>query len=68
LLDEGDLSVVALSRDLPTLAALADRLAVLADGHFVEVGPTDDVLGDPTHPHTRELVAYYDDLDGSLDR
>ena len=68
LLDERGLTVVALSRELPTLAALADRLAVLADGHFVEVGSTDDVLGDPTHPHTRELVAYYDDLGESIGR
>jgi len=52
-------AVVALGGELPALAALADRLAVLHDGHVVEVGPTERVLDEPTHPHTRTLVAFY---------
>ncbi|WP_123538688.1 ATP-binding cassette domain-containing protein [Halosimplex salinum] len=55
----GEPTVVALGSELPALATLADRLAVLHDGHVVEVGPVDRVLDDPTHPHTRTLVEFY---------
>jgi ABC-type glutathione transport system ATPase component len=53
-------TLVALGTELPALAALADRLAVLSDGHVVEVGPTERVLDDPSHPHTRRLVEFYE--------
>ena len=41
----------------PALAwALADRVAVLVNGHCVELGPTASVLLAPAHPATRDLV------------
>ncbi|ELZ26932.1 oligopeptide/dipeptide ABC transporter, ATPase subunit [Halosimplex carlsbadense 2-9-1] len=52
-------TVVALGAELPALAALADRLAVLHDGHVVEAGPTERLLDEPSHPHTRRLVEFY---------
>jgi|GEM_PF-609159 len=52
-------TVVALGAELPALATLADRLAVLHDGHVVEIGPTERVLDEPSHPHTRTLVEFY---------
>ncbi|QPV61979.1 ATP-binding cassette domain-containing protein [Halosimplex litoreum] len=52
-------TIVALGTELPALAALADRLAVLHDGHVVEVGPTERLLDEPSHPHTRRLVEFY---------
>lgn len=57
--DGAETTVVALGSDLPALSTLADRLAVLHDGHVVEAGPTERVLDDPSHPHTRTLVAFY---------
>ncbi|WP_436906811.1 ATP-binding cassette domain-containing protein [Halosimplex marinum] len=54
------LTLVTLGAELPAPAALADRLAVLSDGHVVEAGPTERVLDDPDHPHTRRLVEFYD--------
>jgi len=56
---DGTPTVVALGAELPALATLADRLAVLHEGHVVEAGPTDRVLDEPTHPHTRRLVEFY---------
>ncbi|WP_436923512.1 ATP-binding cassette domain-containing protein [Halosimplex amylolyticum] len=56
---DGETTVVALGSDLPTLAAMADRLAVVHDGHVVESGPTDRLLDEPHHPHTRTLVEFY---------
>ncbi len=55
----GGTTVAALGGDLPALAAVADRLAVLHDGHVVEIGPTGRILDDPSHPHTRTLVEFY---------
>lgn len=52
-------TVLALGSELPALSAVADRLAVLHDGHVVEIGATERVLDDPSHPYTRRLVEYY---------
>jgi len=52
-------TIVALGTELPSLAALADRVAVLHDGHVVESGPTERLLEEPNHPHTRRLVEFY---------
>ncbi|QLH84497.1 ATP-binding cassette domain-containing protein [Halosimplex pelagicum] len=55
----GGPTLVALGTELPALATLSDRLAVLHDGHVVEAGPTERVLDEPSHPHTRRLVEFY---------
>lgn len=52
-------ALLALGEELAPIAALAERLAVVREGRVVEVGPTDDVLEDPTHPFTRSLVEYW---------
>jgi putative phosphonate transport system ATP-binding protein len=36
---------------------LAQRLLVMQQGHVVESGLTDQVLGDPHHPYTQLLVS-----------
>lgn len=56
---DGGTTVVVLGSDLPALASMADRLAMLHDGHVVESGPTDRLLDEPEHPHTRTLVDFY---------
>jgi peptide/nickel transport system ATP-binding protein len=43
---------IALAREV------ADRIAVLQDGRIVEQGAVDDVLSDPQHAYTRELLAH----------
>ncbi|MGH8905384.1 MAG: ABC transporter ATP-binding protein [Egibacteraceae bacterium] len=51
------LSLLFISHDLKVVASVADRVVVLADGAVAEQGPIAEVLGRPTHPHTRRLVA-----------
>jgi peptide/nickel transport system ATP-binding protein len=51
-----NLTVVFITHDLPLVANLADRLAVLYAFEFVEVGPAYDVLTDAKHPYTRALL------------
>lgn len=36
---------------------VADRIAVLRDGEIVEIGDVDDVLDNPQHTYTQELLA-----------
>jgi peptide/nickel transport system ATP-binding protein len=51
-----DISIVFITHDLPLVAELADRLAVMYAFEFVEAGPTESILTDPAHPYTRSLL------------
>jgi peptide/nickel transport system ATP-binding protein len=54
-----DLGFAALfiSHDLAVVDLLADRIAVLYRGKLVEEGTGAEVLGSPTHPYTKRLLA-----------
>jgi oligopeptide/dipeptide ABC transporter ATP-binding protein len=51
------IAVVMITHDLSTVAAYADRIAVMYMGRIVEHGPTRDVLTDPQHPYARALLS-----------
>ncbi|WP_410808950.1 ABC transporter ATP-binding protein [Micromonospora sp. 067-2] len=51
------MGLVLITHDLGTVAAHADRVAVMYAGRVVETGPTGQVLGDPRMPYTRALLA-----------
>ncbi|CAO5257483.1 dipeptide ABC transporter ATP-binding protein [Frankia sp. AgKG'84/4] len=53
----GGVALLLISHDLTTVAAVADRVAVMYEGRIVEQGPTADVLGRPRHPYTCALLA-----------
>jgi ABC-type glutathione transport system ATPase component len=57
LREHSALTVVMVSHDLGVVAALCQHTAVLEHGRIVEQGDTASVLGSPTHPYTRRLVA-----------
>jgi putative phosphonate transport system ATP-binding protein len=44
------------SHDLGVIRTLADRIMVMRYGQVVEVGLADQVLEDPQHPYTQQLV------------
>jgi peptide/nickel transport system ATP-binding protein len=52
-----DAAVLFISHDLAVVASLCDRILVMQDGRIVEHGSTVQVLTDPQHPHTRQLLA-----------
>jgi peptide/nickel transport system ATP-binding protein len=45
-----------ISHDLTTVRYIADRVAVMYLGKFVEVGDTESVFAQPRHPYTRALL------------
>lgn len=49
-------AMVLVSHDLAVVRMLADRTLVMLDGVVVERGLTDQILEDPQHPYTQELV------------
>lgn len=57
LQDEHGLGLVVVTHDLDVPAYLGGEVAVLKDGRFIEAGPVTEVLRNPQHEHTRELVA-----------
>jgi oligopeptide/dipeptide ABC transporter ATP-binding protein len=54
---ELELALLFITHDLPVVAKVADRLAVMYAGRIVEEGPTERVLGAPRHPYTQGLLA-----------
>lgn len=53
---ERRMTIVIVSHDLGVIRTLADRVAVMRDGAVVEEGLADQVLGDPQHAYTQQLV------------
>jgi peptide/nickel transport system ATP-binding protein len=56
LCDEQQLGIVLITHDFAVVADIADRVAVMRAGQIVEHGPTEQVLREPRHPYTRELL------------
>lgn len=53
---EFNISMVIVSHDLGVIRMLADRTIVLLDGRIIEQGLTDQVLEDPQHRYSQQLV------------
>lgn len=51
-----NLSVILVTHDIGVVRLLAHRLMVMQNGQVVEAGLTDQVLDDPHHPYTQQLV------------
>ena len=64
LADDFGLSLVLVTHDLPIVAQVCDRAAVMYAGEIVESGPTDALFHTPRHPYTRLLFAATPDLYG----
>lgn len=53
---EFNVSILLVSHDLAVIRMLSDRTIVMLDGRIVEQGLTDQILDDPQHAYTQQLV------------
>jgi peptide/nickel transport system ATP-binding protein len=65
LADDFGLALVLVTHDLPIVAQVCERAAVMYAGEIVESGPTDALFHAPRHPYTRLLFAATPDLYGA---
>ncbi|MER9999044.1 ABC transporter ATP-binding protein [Mesorhizobium sp. M0051] len=54
---ERNMSVMFITHDFGVVAEIADRVIVMEKGAMVEQGAAAAVLGNPSHPYTRRLIA-----------
>jgi ABC-type glutathione transport system ATPase component len=54
---ETGMSVLYISHDLPSVAGICQRIAILHEGEIVETGSTEQIFTAPVHPYTRRLMA-----------
>ena len=71
LCDHRGLAIMLVTHDLGVMSALADRIVVMREGEIVEEGERYQVINDPKHDYTRELIeslpqAHMDDADLSV--
>ena len=57
LMAEDGVSLVLISHDLATVAAMADRVAIMKDGTVVEAGETGALFSAMRHPYSKMLLA-----------
>jgi peptide/nickel transport system ATP-binding protein len=51
------MAVIFVTHDIGVAVEVADKLAVMYAGEFVETGSVRDILGDARHPYTKGLLA-----------
>jgi peptide/nickel transport system ATP-binding protein len=54
--EEFGLSIVYISHDLSLLSNMCDRIAIMYMGKMVEKGPARQIVTDPKHPYTQNLI------------
>jgi ABC-type glutathione transport system ATPase component len=54
---ETGMSILYISHDLPSVAGICQRIAILHEGQIVECGPTEQIFTTPVHPYTRRLMS-----------
>ncbi len=48
--------MLVVSHDLSVIRMLSDRTVVMLGGKIIEQGLTDQIIEDPQHPYTQQLV------------
>jgi oligopeptide/dipeptide ABC transporter ATP-binding protein len=65
LAEDFDLALMLVTHDLPVVAQVCDRAAVMYAGEIAESASIDDLFHTPKHPYTRLLFAATPDLHAS---
>ena len=59
-----EMALILVTHDMSVVESVADRVAVMYAGQFVEVGATELILSSPRHPYTEALLQSIPRLDG----
>ncbi|MEM2896262.1 MAG: ABC transporter ATP-binding protein [Candidatus Bathyarchaeia archaeon] len=68
LKNEFSISVILLTHDLRIISEIADRVAIMYAGEFIEFGDIDYLFYSPKHPYTQKLLASIPRLRGEKSR
>ena len=63
-----DLTIVFIAHDISVVQHVSDRVAVMYLGNLAEVGRTEEIFANPTHPYTRALLSAVPRPDPDLKR
>src|SRR5699024_12245392 len=55
-LTQQNIALAIISHDLAHIAHVADDIIVMRHGQILEAGPTHDILSDPSHAYTQQLL------------
>jgi peptide/nickel transport system ATP-binding protein len=55
LKEDQEVNILYITHDLATAYYASDRIAIMLRGWIVEMGPVENVLGEPLHPYTQNL-------------
>lgn len=68
LVEELDLSILYISHDISTVGQVCEYLNVMYLGRIVEFGPVQELINDPKHPYTQEMIKAVPIPDPTLNR
>lgn len=57
LREQMGLTMLYISHDLSTIKYLCDRIVIMYLGKILEIGPVNEVIGNPVHPYTQVLLS-----------
>ena len=59
-----NMGMLFITHDFGVVSDIADDVVVMFRGKVVEMGPVQDILGNPQHPYTRALLDCVPDAEG----
>ncbi|NAL77922.1 ABC transporter ATP-binding protein, partial [Nitrososphaera sp. AFS] len=57
LKSELGMTIILITHDLGIISEIADKIAIMYAGQFVEFGPSSEIYENPKHPYTKALIA-----------
>jgi peptide/nickel transport system ATP-binding protein len=63
-----NLSVIAISHELPILGQICKNIMVMYAGKVMEMGPTEIIFGKPSHPYSKALLDSLVDIESDKKR
>ncbi|MEU8125316.1 oligopeptide/dipeptide ABC transporter ATP-binding protein [Spirillospora sp. NPDC049024] len=65
---ELNFGLLFISHDLPVVRYMSESIVVMFAGRIIESAPTDELIGAPQHPYTRELLSAVPSASGDTAR